>query len=202
MRDDGFILAIFSMIVMAVALIYTLTAFMLGKSFSLPAWADWLIPIIIVLGIGVAGYLSYVETQNVAAVCGPIGDCNAVQTSPYATLFGFLPVGVLGFLGYVGLLAAWLARKWIPRFEKLASLAFLAMSVFAVIFSLYLTYLEPFVIHAVCIWCTWRFYSDFTHDRDYFSIVIAYTVAHYHTVAWITAYRKIKICTKSFHSLY
>jgi uncharacterized membrane protein len=27
------------------------------------------------------------------------------------------------------------------------------MAFFAVVFSLYLTYLEPFVIHAVCIWC-------------------------------------------------
>jgi uncharacterized membrane protein/thiol-disulfide isomerase/thioredoxin len=153
MRDDGFILAIFTMLVMALALVYSLAAFMLGKTFLLPAWADWLIPAIIVFGIGVAGYLSYVETQQVAAVCGPVGDCNAVQTSPYATLFGFLPVGVLGLLGYVGLLAAWLARKILPRFEKLAVLAFLGMSVFAVIFSLYLTYLELFVIHAVCIWC-------------------------------------------------
>jgi uncharacterized membrane protein len=153
MRNDGFALAVFTMIILAAALVYTLIAFILGKTFSLPAWADWLIPVIIVVGIGVAGYLSYVETQQVAAVCGPVGDCNAVQTSPYATLFGFLPVGVLGLLGYIGLLAAWLARKLLPRFEKLAALAFLAMSVFAVIFSLYLTYLEPFVIHAVCLWC-------------------------------------------------
>ena len=153
MQDDGFALAIFTMIVMAAALVYTLAAFMLGKSFFLPVWTDWLIPAIIIFGIGVASYLSYVETQQVAAVCGPVGDCNAVQTSPYATLFGFLPVGVLGLLGYLGLLAAWLARKLLPRFEKSASLAFLGMSIFAVIFSLYLTYLEPFVIHAVCIWC-------------------------------------------------
>jgi len=153
MRDDGFALAILSMIVMSAALTYSLVAFGLGKTFPLPTWADWLIPAIIVFGIGVAGYLSYVETQEVAAVCGPVGDCNTVQTSPYATLFGFLPVGILGLLGYLGLLAAWLTRKLLPNFEKSAALAFLAMSVFAVIFSLYLTYLELFVIQAVCIWC-------------------------------------------------
>ncbi len=47
---------------------------------------DWLIPVVIVFGIGAAGYLSHVETQEVAAVCGPVGDCNAVQNSPYAIL--------------------------------------------------------------------------------------------------------------------
>ena len=153
MRDDGFVEAIITIIVMAVALVYTLVAFVQGKSFPLPAWADWLIPVIIVFGIGVAGYLSYVETQEVAAVCGPVGDCNAVQNSPYATLFGILPVGVLGLLGYLGLLAAWLARKAIPWLQKTAAMAFLYMALFAVVFSLYLTYLEPFVIKAVCMWC-------------------------------------------------
>jgi uncharacterized membrane protein/thiol-disulfide isomerase/thioredoxin len=153
MRDNGFAVAIITMIVMAAALVYTLVAFVQGKSFPLPGWADWLIPVIIAFGIGVAGYLSYVETQEVSAVCGPVGDCNAVQNSPYATLFGILPVGVLGLLGYLGLLAAWLAQKYIPRLQKTAAMAFLYMALFAVVFSLYLTYLEPFVIKAVCMWC-------------------------------------------------
>lgn len=153
MRDNGFAVAIITMIVMVAALVYTLVAFVQGKSFPLPGWADWLIPVIIAFGIGVAGYLSYVETQEVAAVCGPVGDCNAVQNSPYATLFGILPVGVLGLLGYLGLLAAWLAQKYVPRLQKTAAMAFLYMALFAVVFSLYLTYLEPFVIKAVCMWC-------------------------------------------------
>lgn len=153
MRSDGFTLAIVIMIGMGLALLYSLIAFAMGRTFSLPAWGDWLIPVLIVIGIGVAAYLSYVETQAVEAVCGPVGDCNTVQQSRYATLFGILPVGVLGLLGYLGMLAAWLARKYLPKFAKPADLAFFGMAVFAVLFSLYLTYLEPFVIRAVCIWC-------------------------------------------------
>jgi len=153
MRDNGFVVAIITMIVMLIALVYTLAAFVQGKSFPLPAWADWLVPVVIVFGIGVAGYLSYIETQEVTAVCGPVGDCNAVQNSPYAMLLGVLPVGVLGLLGYIGLLAAWLARKYLPRLGKIAAMAFLYMAIFAVVFSLYLTYLELFVIKAVCMWC-------------------------------------------------
>ncbi len=152
-QSNGFTLAILIMVGMAVALIYSLIAFAMGKTFSLPVWGEWLIPALIVVGIGVAAYLSYVEMQSVEAVCGPIGDCNTVQQSRYATLFGFLPVGVLGLLGYLGLLAAWLVRRFIPKLEKPAAITFWGMAVFAVIFSLYLTYLEPFVIRAVCIWC-------------------------------------------------
>jgi uncharacterized membrane protein len=141
------------MVGMGLALLYSIVSFAMGRTFSLPAWADWLTPALILIGIGVAGYLSYVETQSVAAMCGPIGDCNTVQQSRYAVLFDILPIGVLGMLGYLGMLAAWLTRKFFKPLEKLADLGFYGMAFFAVVFSLYLTYLEPFVIRAVCIWC-------------------------------------------------
>jgi uncharacterized membrane protein len=153
MRDNGFMLAIVILVLMAAALIFSLASFATGRTFSLPGWADWLIPVLIMAGIGVAGYLSYVETQAVAAVCGSVGDCNAVQSSPYARLFGVLPVGVLGLLGYLALLVTWLERRFFPRLVKPAALAFWGLAIFAVVFSIYLTYLEPFVIKAVCAWC-------------------------------------------------
>jgi uncharacterized membrane protein len=152
-HSNGFVLAIVIMTLMAAALIYSLIAFWRGEAFSLPARADWLIPALIVIGIGVAGYLSYVETQSVSAVCGPVGDCNAVQQSRYAKLFDILPVGVLGLLGYIVLLSAWLVQKFIPKLKKASAIGFWGLAFLAVIFSLYLTYLEPFVIRAVCIWC-------------------------------------------------
>lgn len=152
-HSSGFTLAIVTMIGMAAVLVYSLVSFAIGKTIALPSLVDWLIPVLIVIGIGVAAYLSYVETQSVEAVCGPVGDCNTVQQSSYAMLFGFLPVGVLGLIGYVGLLGAWLVRRFVPAQEKLAALAFWGMSIFAVVFSIYLTYLELFVIKAVCMWC-------------------------------------------------
>lgn len=60
------------------------------------AWRSWAIPLLSLFGLGVAGYLAYVETQQVAAVCGPVGDCNTVQQSAYTRLLGLIPVGVLG----------------------------------------------------------------------------------------------------------
>ena len=106
------------------------------------------------MGLGVAGYLAYIETQMVQAACGPVGDCNAVQASPYARLFGVLPVGVLGMLGYLAMLGAWgssrLRRDWLGR---VAPPAVFGMALFGTLFSFYLTALELFVIKAVCMWC-------------------------------------------------
>jgi uncharacterized membrane protein len=113
-----------------------------------------LIPALSLFGLGVAGYLAYVETQQAAAVCGPVGDCNTVQQSEYARLFGLLPIGVLGVVGYVATLIAWsVAQFRRGKWADLASLSLLAMTLFGTLFSIYLTFLEPFVIGATCAWC-------------------------------------------------
>jgi uncharacterized membrane protein len=83
-----------------------------------------------------------------------VGGCEDVQNSKYATLFGFLPVGQLGLIGNIAILAAWITWQFGPAStKKLAVLAMWGMSVFGVLFSTYLTFLEPFVIGATCMWC-------------------------------------------------
>ena len=115
----------------------------------------WLILALCLVGLGVAGYLTHVETAHVEAVCGPVGDCNTVQQSKYAHLFGVLPIGVLGIVGYLLILLAWgitrLAKN--RQWAAYASLAMLGMTTFGLLFSIYLTFLEPFVIGATCAWC-------------------------------------------------
>jgi uncharacterized membrane protein/thiol-disulfide isomerase/thioredoxin len=115
---------------------------------------DWLIPVLCIVGLGVAGYMAYVETTHVSAVCGPVGDCNTVQQSEYAVLFGILPIGVLGLLGYSTMGIIWvISRIGKEKVANLAALMLFLMSLFGVMFSIYLTYLEPFVIGASCAWC-------------------------------------------------
>ena len=115
---------------------------------------DWIIPVLCVIGSVVAGYLAYVETTETAAVCGPIGDCNTVQQSEYARLFGILPIGVLGLVGYTVILAAWLtARLARENLADVAIVSLFGMTAFGTLFSIYLTFLEPFVIGATCAWC-------------------------------------------------
>jgi uncharacterized membrane protein len=117
-------------------------------------WYKWSIPISVVGGLAVAGYLTFIETTGTVAVCGPLGGCQEVQTSRYATLFGILPVGLLGFLGYVAILVAWLVWQFGPgAMQKMAVLSIWGMCIFGVLFSIYLTFLEPFVIGATCMWC-------------------------------------------------
>jgi uncharacterized membrane protein len=156
--NNGFVLAYIVMALLIVALLYALSAVTLvprGSAWPLaPTWMSNLLPILSIIGLGVALYLTYVETHQVSAVCGPVGDCNAVQSSPYARLFGVLPVGIVGAAGWVAIIAAWVVHRTNARdFGSLAGLALLGLALFGVLFTIYLTYLELAVIHAVCIWC-------------------------------------------------
>jgi uncharacterized membrane protein len=153
-KNNGFALAAAVMVFMVAALLYSVAGFAIGKAYFRASWMDVAVPLLSVIGLGVALYLTYVETQSVEAFCGPVGDCNAVQSSPYAVIWGILPVGLLGAIGYAAILAAWFAARknwgWISKY---APLAVFGMALFGVVYSAYLTYLELFVILAVCVWC-------------------------------------------------
>jgi len=105
-------------------------------------------------GAAISAYLTYVETSGAVAVCGPVGDCNTVQTSQYAYLFGVVPMGLVGLSGYLAILIAWAAAQRLHnRKADWASLALFAFTAFGTVFSAILTFLEPFVIGATCLWC-------------------------------------------------
>ena len=129
---------------------------MAGKLSSalLSLWQKWAIPIAVIGGLAVAGYLTFIEATRAPVMCGPTGGCADVQNSKYAVLFGVLPVGVLGLVGYLAIFAGWLAWQFgPPAIKKLGALSIWAMCIFGVLFSIYLTFLEPFVIGATCMWC-------------------------------------------------
>jgi uncharacterized membrane protein len=116
--------------------------------------ARWWIAALALAGIGVSFYMAYVEINKVEALCGPVGNCNSVQQSPYATLFGVLPVGVFGIIGYLAILLVWALQTYAPASVRVpAALTLWGMTLFGTLFSAYLTFLEPFVIGATCIWC-------------------------------------------------
>jgi uncharacterized membrane protein len=155
---DGFGVGLVVLAVLAVAFIYAMVVVVLaafGRWVAPgPDWISLIVPVLCVIGLGVAGYLTFVETRQVAAICGPVGDCNTVQSSPYAKLFGFLPVGLLGAFGYLAILGLWTVGRFSKgRVADLAVLAVFALALFGVMFSAYLTYLELTIILAVCMWC-------------------------------------------------
>lgn len=147
-------LSIFVLLGMVGSVLYNSLTLMRPATQTQQSRWRWALPPLVALGLVVAGYLAYVETLQVTAVCGPVGDCNAVQQSDFALLFGFLPIAVLGLLGYIGIGGAWIVARYINGiWADLAKLALLGMTWFGIGFSIYLTFLEPFVIGATCAWC-------------------------------------------------
>ena len=100
-----------------------------------------------VLGLAVAGYLTYVHYAELSPICAGGGaGCERVQNSSYAEFAG-VPVAVLGLAGY----ALILGSLWIPGETGRVAGAVLALAGFG--FSAYLTWLELFEIDAICQWC-------------------------------------------------
>lgn len=98
------------------------------------------------VGIGIAGYLTYVHYKGLSPICAVGHGCEKVQSSKYAKVSG-VPVPLIGLVGYVAILGSLIVRG------ELARLATAAMAFGGVAFSAYLTYLELFQINAICQWC-------------------------------------------------
>jgi uncharacterized membrane protein len=101
-------------------------------------------------GLAIAAYLLAVRLLGEAPACGPIKGCETVATSEYATLFG-LPVALFG-VGFSILLGA-VCLAWWRRADRRALYAAYGLGLAGIIAVAYLTYLELFVIEAICIWC-------------------------------------------------
>jgi uncharacterized membrane protein len=113
----------------------------------------WGVPVLSFVGMGTSLYLTYVKFSLSEAFCGPIGDCNAVQQSQFASLFGFLPVSLAGLMVFFLIALLWFLQKIYPKKFNIFG-SFIGLIVLAsVFFFIYLTFLEPFVIGATCIWC-------------------------------------------------
>jgi uncharacterized membrane protein len=102
--------------------------------------------VLCILGIGDAGYLTYVHYAGLKVLCLSSGGCETVQASRWAKLDG-IPVSVLGLIGYIGILGSLAIRT------ELGRAAAFAIALIGFGFSMYLTYRELFTIKAICQWC-------------------------------------------------
>jgi uncharacterized membrane protein len=102
--------------------------------------------VLCVLGLGDAGYLTYVHYAGLKVLCLSSGGCETVQASRFAKLDG-IPVSVLGLAGYITILFSLLLRGDSGR------VAGFGIALVGFGFSMYLTYRELFTIHAICQWC-------------------------------------------------
>ncbi len=104
-----------------------------------------------VIGLCIALYLSVVELEGGVPVCGPLHGCETVATSEYSRIAG-IPVAVYGVALSITLLT--LALAWWKTDIYALLLAHYGLSLAGVLFEIYFLYLQLFVIHAVCVWCT------------------------------------------------
>ena len=99
------------------------------------------------LGIGVATYIAIADSGGGSPVClGGSEGCQTVADSSHSHLLG-VNIAIFGVIGYVLLLAAALLRG------DGARMAGFGIALVGFGYSVYLTYLELFVIDAVCQWC-------------------------------------------------
>ena len=106
-----------------------------------------------VVGILIALYLTLYKVGVIGVLSCSIGSCETVNTSKWSMLFG-VPVATWGLAAYVALLALALAGSSEAREGNVTIARLLvALAGWSVLFSAWLTYLELFVIRAICIWC-------------------------------------------------
>ena len=105
------------------------------------------------LGIFVAGYLVTKRFTGGSLACTRWAQCDVVNNSVYSQIHG-VPISVIGLAGYLLLLALAFAALWTEgRTQRQILLLSLVLSLVGVGFSAYLTYLEIYVIEALCTWC-------------------------------------------------
>ncbi|MBS1252678.1 MAG: Vitamin K epoxide reductase [Anaerolineales bacterium] len=116
-------------------------------------WSGLLIPVASLLGMIVSAYLTWVHWGGSTALCTGVGDCEAVNSSTYAEVSG-IPVALLGFGMYLTLFAlSMYSRRPAPGMASTVALAVFGISLAGVLYSIYLTYIEVAVLHAICPWC-------------------------------------------------
>jgi uncharacterized membrane protein len=103
-----------------------------------------------VAGVAIAAYLTLVKLSGGQPYCGPIVGCETVNTSPYSAVFG-IPVAVFGLGASAAILGA--IGWWWRTSDRRGLAAAYVIGLVSLPFLAFLTYLEVFVIHAVCVWC-------------------------------------------------
>ena len=105
------------------------------------------------IGVFVSTYLTLYKLGYIGTLQCAVGSCETVNTSRWATFLG-LPVAAWGLGFYVVALGlSFLAVQERYADSRRMAIALVVLTGWGALFSGWLTYLELFVIHAICIWC-------------------------------------------------
>lgn len=98
-------------------------------------------------------YLTWLKFFGTPANCiQGIGDCWSVNTSRYSEVYG-IPVALLGILAYLTIIAALIIYNTFKQFREITNYIVFGLTLSGTMYSIYLTYLELFVIRAICPFC-------------------------------------------------
>jgi uncharacterized membrane protein len=103
-----------------------------------------------IVAVVTSGYLTWVKLAGIIPECGPVKGCETVEASPYSEIFG-IPVALPGLLMSLAILIT-VVTWWWSGDRRFLYVPY-ALGILGLFVVGYLTYLELFVIHAVCIWC-------------------------------------------------
>ncbi len=108
--------------------------------------------VLAVLGLLDSIYLVWVKYTGAYALCGPIGNCESVNSSRYSEIYG-IPIALLGAFAYLMMLVFLLLENRGRFWNEYNPIIVFGMSLIGVLYSLYLTYIEIFVLKAICPYC-------------------------------------------------
>jgi uncharacterized membrane protein len=112
----------------------------------------WTTFVLTCLGFLDSTYLLVYKLTNNPSMCLGSGGCHNVNFSPYSEIGG-IPVSVFGIIAYLVIAGIILLEPRLKIVQENGSLAIFGISLTGVVFTAYLTWLEIYVIHAICPFC-------------------------------------------------
>ena len=112
----------------------------------------WGTVVLTILGAADAVYLIIYKLTGNNQMCLGNGGCHDVNFSPYSEIYG-IPVAVFGLSAYLAILCILILEARLKIAKENGPLAVFGISLGGVAFTAYLTYLEIYVIHAICPFC-------------------------------------------------
>jgi len=108
--------------------------------------------VLAILGLLDSIYLVWVKYTGMYALCGPIGNCESVNTSQYSEVFG-IPIALLGAGAYIIMIILLILEGLGSIWAEYGPLIVFGLSLIGVLYSIYLTYIEIAVLKAICPYC-------------------------------------------------
>lgn len=116
------------------------------------AWSEKAVPVLAIVGLVDAAYLTFKHFEGGEVECGviPGANCNVVLGSMYSEIFG-IPLALLGTLYYLTVFSLWIT--YVKNKEGILLRLLLGITSMGFLTSLYLVYIQAFVLNAYCVFC-------------------------------------------------